>query len=81
MKTTKHAIKRIRQRGFSQLSIDMIRQFGRLERAPGGASRLVFGNKEYQKAVKEFKRAIQVLDKARGGSIIIKDDSLLTVYH
>lgn len=81
MKTTKHATKRSRQRGFSKLSMDLIRQFGRQERAPGGATKLVFGNKEYQKAVQEFKRAIQMLDKARGGTMVIADDNMLTVYH
>ena len=81
MKTTKHAKKRIRQRGFSKLTLDLIRQFGRHERAPAGAHKIVFGNKEYQKAVQEFKRAIQMLDKAKGGAIVIADDRLLTAYH
>ena len=80
MKLTRHAEKRARQRGFSDLSLDIIRGCGRAERAPGGAMKMFFGNKEYQHAVSELKRAIQLLDKAKGGTIIIGDEEVLTVY-
>ena len=81
MKLTEHARKRARQRGFSKISLNIIRECGRTERAPGGAVRIFFGKKEYQKALIEFKRAIQTLDKAKGGTIIVEDDDVLTVYH
>ena len=80
MKLTKHAEKRARQRGFSDLSLDIIRGCGRAEKAPGGAIRMFFGNKEYQHAVSEFKRAIQLLDKAKGGTIILENEDVLTIY-
>jgi hypothetical protein len=81
MKLTKHAEKRLRQRGFSKLSLNIIRECGRTEGAPGGAIKLFFGKKEYQEAVAEFKRAIQLLDKAKGGTIIMDNEDVLTVYH
>ena len=50
------------------------------EKAPGGAIRVVFGKKEYQKTVGELKQAIQLLDKVKGGKVIICDEHILTVY-
>ena len=80
MKLTKHAGKRKRQRGFSRFSLDIIMECGRSEKAPGGATRIFFGRKEYQDAIEEFKKAIQMLDKAKGGTIVITDDKILTIY-
>ena len=75
-----HAQSRKRQRGFSSFSLDIIQQFGRSERVSGGAVKVFFGKKEYQNTVQEFKKAIQLLDKAKGGNIVIKDDLIVTVY-
>ena len=80
MRLTSHAKKRARQRGFSNLSLDIIQECGRTERAPGGAVKIFFGKKEHQKAVGEFKKAIQLLDKAKGGTMIIDNEDVLTVY-
>ncbi len=78
---TKHSKIRMRQRGFSDFTMNIIQQYGRCENAPGNAMRIVFGNKEYQEAVGEFKRAIQLLDKAKGGAMIMSDGNVLTVYN
>jgi hypothetical protein len=86
MNLSKHARTRKRQRGFSSFSLDIIEKFGRCERVPGGATRIFFGKKEYQRAVAEFKKVIQLLDKAKNGSLIIADDTketedtVITVY-
>ena len=78
---TEHSKKRMRQRGFSELALNIIQNYGRCESAPGDATKVFLGNKECQEAVREFKRAIQELDKARGGAIIISGNKILTVYH
>jgi len=81
MELTKHAKKRKRQRGFSKFSLNLIMNFGREQRAPGGAIKVFLGNREYQKAIGEFKKIIQLMDKAKGGTMIIDDkDNILTVY-
>jgi len=80
MIVSNHAEIRKRQRGFSRFSLDMIQKFGRSVKVPGGAIKVFFGKKEYQHTVQEFKKAIQLLDKAKGGNIIIKDDCIITVY-
>ena len=79
MKLTKHAEKRMRQRGFPGLAISIIEQCGRHYPAPGGATKIVFGRKEYQGAVSELKQLIQLLDHVKG-TIITKEDRALTIY-
>ena len=80
MRLTKHATKRKKQRGFSNFSLQMIQKYGRCENAPGGATKINFGKREYQRTVHEFKKVIQLLDKVKGGSLIIKDGYVVTVY-
>lgn len=80
MKHSKHSEDRMRQRGFTTFSIDMIMRYGRIENAPGGVTKVYFGNKEYQKAVGEFKNVIQKLEKAKGGSLIVDGNRIITVY-
>ena len=80
MKITRHAKKRISQRGFSNFTLDIIQKYGYCRKAPGGAVKIFFGNREYQRVIEELKRAIQLMDKAKNGNIIIKDDRVLTVY-
>jgi hypothetical protein len=80
MRPTKHCCKRLKQRGFSKLTLDIIYQFGRCSAAPGNATKIFFGNKEYREAEREFKGLLQHLDKVKGGNLIIKNDSILTAY-
>lgn len=80
MNLTKHAQKRVNQRGFSGLVLDIVLKHGIRKYAPGGAIKIFFGKKEYQKVVGELKRAIQLMDKAKGNNIILQDDHILTVY-
>ena len=80
MKLSKHAQQRQRQRGFSDFALKIIEETGRYERAPGGITRIFLGNKECQEIVVELKRAIQQLDKIRGGTMIIDGNDIVTVY-
>ena len=80
VKTTKHAKIRMQQRGFSDFSLKVIHRFGREEKAPGGATRIILGKREHQQVVGEFKKMIQMLDKAKGGKVISCNDEIITVY-
>jgi hypothetical protein len=80
MKLTQHAQKRSRQRGFSKQIIDIIMSQGRKKNAPGGAMKIFIGRRECQAVISELKRAIQVMDRAKDATMIIKDDRILTVY-
>lgn len=80
MKITKHAQKRMRQRGFPGLAVSIIEHYGTLCNAPGGATKVVLSNKGRQDAISEAKHFIQLLDSVKGGAIIIKEDKALTLY-
>jgi len=79
MRLTKHATKRKKQRGFSSFSLQMIQKYGRSEIASDGTINVHFGKREYQRTVREFKKAIQLLDKVKNSSLIIKDGYVITV--
>ena len=80
MKLTQHAKKRCQQRGFSKQIINLILTQGRNRPAPGGAMKIFFGRREYQEIISELKQAIQVMDKAKNGILIINDNRILTAY-
>ena len=80
MKMTDHAKVRQNQRGMSNLVLDIIEQYGRYEKAAGGAIKIYLGNREYQNIVHELKSTLQILDKAKGGTLIINEDRIATVY-
>ena len=80
MKFTTHAKCRSRQRGFSNLYISLLEEFGRSEKAAGGAMKIFFGKKEYEKARHELKNILQLLDKANGSALIVDGDNVLTMY-
>ena len=82
MNLTKHAKKRMRQRGLPGLAISIIEQCGSYREAPGGATKVVFGRKEHQSAVSELKQQIQLLDHLKGSTIIMdeKQDTAITLY-
>jgi len=80
MKLTRHAEKRKHQRGFSGFTWGIILKYGRQIKTAGGETKIFFGNKEYQRAISEFKTAIQLLDKAKGGNLIIKGNYIITAY-
>ena len=80
MKITKHAQKRMRQRGFPGLAVSIIEHYGTPSNALGGAIKVVLSNKGRQDAISEAKHFIQQLDSVKGGTIIIKEDRALTLY-
>jgi hypothetical protein len=80
MNKTKHLIKRQQQRGIPNYLLKVIEENGEYLNAPGGAIKIHLGNREYQNIVHETKHFLQMLDKVKGGTIIIKDQDILTVY-
>jgi type II restriction/modification system DNA methylase subunit YeeA len=80
MNMTDHAKVRQKQRGISNIALDIIEKNGRCEKAPGGALKIFFGFKEYQRTIQDLKRTIQMLDKVKGGTLIINEDKIVTVY-
>ena len=80
MRMTRHATERARQRGLSEAVLDIILECGTLEHAPGGALRVFLGKRATHDVVSRLKRAIQLVEKASGGCLVVKDDVVLTAY-
>lgn len=80
MKMTDHACKRKQQRCLSDFALEIIQNYGRVMPAAGGAERIFFGKKEYNDLTIQLKRVIRMLENAKGGTVIISNDHILTVY-
>ena len=80
MNLTKHATIRSKQRGITNDVLAVIKNLGRTDYTPGGAMKIFLGNKEYARAVYELKKIMKLLDRAKGGSIVIVEDNIVTVY-
>jgi hypothetical protein len=80
MNISRHASIRQRQRGFSDFVMKIIFRYGKSVNAPGNVTRIFFSDKDYQQVVSELKKAIQLLDKAKGGQMIVSGDQIFTVY-
>jgi len=80
MKFTKHARVRQRQRGWNDRMIGILLDWGRLEPAPGGAMRVFLGNREARRIEEEISAFRKLVERAKGGTIVIKDDGILTMY-
>jgi len=68
MNTSKHAELRSNQRGITNDVISIIGDIGRIAYAPGGAMKIYFGHKEYDKAIHKIKNVMKLLERARGGN-------------
>jgi hypothetical protein len=78
---TEHAKKRMRQRGISSHTMDIIVGYGRYQPVLGGAIKIFLGNKVHQELVSRIKKDLQILDNAKGGTLILSaDGQILTIY-
>ena len=77
---TDHAEIRCQQRGLSKFIVDLILEFGNCSPAPGGATKVSLGKREHQRLSSELKKTLQTLDKAKGGNLILSDQTVITAY-
>ncbi len=80
MTISSHAQARMQQRGMPAELLDIIMRCGRVERAPGGADKIFLGRHEARELRCRLKQLLQLLDRAEGSSLIVKDGCILTVY-
>lgn len=80
MEKTNHALKRMQQRGLSGAVLEFIISGGHYEQIDGGITKVFFGRKEHQHAITALKRIIRLVDRAKGGTMIIHQDRIVTVY-
>ena len=80
MQMTKHAETRCQQRSFPPEILEVVMKHGRVSYITRGVNKLFLGDKECANAVNELKRVIKLLERAKGGTIIFKENQLITVY-
>jgi hypothetical protein len=80
MKKTHHAEVRMNQRGLSDSIIEIILNNGHQIQAPEGSIKIFFRKKEYSRIMTEIKRYQKLLERAKNGIIVVKDDEILTLY-
>jgi hypothetical protein len=80
MKFTRHAEARLKQRGWNKQMVDIVMSCGRAEHAPGGVTRIFLGKKEVQDIFQEIKGLLQIVNRAKGGTLILKDNNIITAY-
>lgn len=80
MEYTEHAWTRKIQRNFSDDIVDIILSNGRTAYAPGGAVKVFFGKKESCELITELKKTIKLIERARGGTLILSENKALTIY-
>ena len=77
---SRHASMRMQQRGIPESAIDIIAIHGRVVQERNGAERIYLGRKESETIVRELKKMIREVERARGGSVIVNYDKIVTVY-
>ena len=79
MKTTKHGLARMSQRGFPKKMIDLVYQLGR-----ENGDKIILDRKIIQNKLIELdgmrKELLKVLDKG-GVTIVVENDTLITAYN
>lgn len=94
---TRHADKRLRQRGINNTTLEYIYLYGDIQNAPGGALKIFLSRKDVNEEIKRLKihcrsaykfknkkkinHEIKLLERAAGKCIIEKDGQILTVYN
>ena len=77
---SKHAQKRSQQRALPRHILEKIIDLGCLSDAPGGATEIFLGNKICADLITELKRMIKTIERAKGGTVIICNDTIITAY-
>jgi len=80
MKLTQHIKERMNQRNIPDSAIDIILKNGRISHVSGGAMRIFLGNKESNQMIMELRNTIKLIERAKGGTLILAEDTALTVY-
>ena len=80
MHQTKHAKERSRERRISQDEIALILKFGKKKIMSDGAFEFSIHNKLKNELVK-IKKMLNNIETIQSKGVIVRDDSIITVYH
>lgn len=80
MRLSKHAQIRSQQRSLPLQALEVVMKHGKVSHAPGGVCKIFFGNKECALAIGELKTLMKVIERAKGGNIVMGNGQVITVY-
>ncbi len=81
MQFTKHALDRSKQRGISKDIIELMLLLGEGHSKPGGAIELTVKKKDISILLDQIKRLHKLLQKLPNKAALMKDDTIITIYH
>ena len=83
MTTSKHAEKRIRQRGINNILINAVLDYGTPIPKPGNATEVIIQKKDLEKMQQELKYQSKLIDKAANIGVLTDSEGtrIITVYH
>ena len=74
---TRHGVARMQQWGISARDVDLIVEYGTVERP--GLHRL--RNRDADREIRQCKLRIHTLERLRGCAAVVEDDTLVTCFH
>ena len=74
--TTRHAQRRMQQRGLKRNDVDLVLQCG----TDYHAGRVVLRDRDVEREIRNCKRRMQKLERLRGSVVVIEDGHLITCY-
>ncbi len=82
MTFSKHAQKRLQQRGFRYEYVDFIIEYGRFYKKPGGATEVRLSQKKIKENQHPKKILNQLLDKCRNKAVLLSNiGCVITLYN
>ena len=80
MKMTRHAKTRCQQGGLPAKVLELVLRHGCPSHALGGIEKLFLGNKECSRIIAELKKDIKKIERAKGSTIILSNENIITAY-
>ena len=83
MQITRHANRRIQQRGFRKRQLELILEYGSVKRKKGNAYEIGLTVKEIEQLIQNSKRIIQTASKCKNKAVLVDSDmgTIITVYN
>jgi len=76
---TKHARRRMQQRGKSYNQVQFILDNGKLQKAPGHATLFVLTRSEVSTRITNLKRKIQLLERYKDTGVLVDNETQLVI--
>ena len=77
---TRHARKRLTQRGIKAESISCLEKFGREEKTQCGLTRIDLPRRQAKQVIRDLKKTIRTIEHAAGVTVLVDKNKIVTGY-